>query len=150
MTQEEVKPRFKVGDWVANSFLHSPLKIVEVSDTEYKVEDTKESSYTPKIDYLDRNYHLWTIEDAKDGDIIVHNNGWTLIFGRIISRMWYSAYCFISPEGKFFAGWNSLHLDTLISSNPSLATKEQRALFFKNLIENGYLWDVDDEKLIKL
>ena len=41
--------------------------------------------------------HLWTIKDAKDGDVIIYDSGWTCIF-KCIHGIWFRSDCFITSE----------------------------------------------------
>lgn len=58
----KVESKFKAGDWVVvnNSEigLISPLHIVDSGETQYSVEDVNGNSGCPKIEYIDRYYHL--------------------------------------------------------------------------------------------
>lgn len=77
---DKITPKFKIGDWVVGNTCwgSSPLKIVDVSDIEYRIEDTNGNSGIPEIEYLEEYYHLWTIQDAKDGDVVVDKSDGTI------------------------------------------------------------------------
>ena len=67
--QENVKPKFKVDDWVINRF-GNVWHIDSFDNKNYQVSDGKGNyNYFPitKQDEM----HLWTIKDAKPGDILV-------------------------------------------------------------------------------
>lgn len=62
----KVKPKFQVGDWIvepregeSNGLWH----IERIEDGRYWT-----GSFGVRIEYADKHYHLWSIEDAKDGD----------------------------------------------------------------------------------
>ena len=143
----EVKPRFNSGDWVAQKMLHSPLRIVDVSDIEYRVEDVEGNSGVPKIDFLDRNYHLWTIQDAKDGDVLATDNGNIYIFdGTFKDDKYPFAYCGFTRH-KFEIYDRRL---PFTHNNIYPATKEQHNLLFQKMKEAGYEWDAEKKELKKI
>ena len=63
------EPKFKVGDWITNS-----IEIVQVTgydiDYGYQV-DYKGNLQHRDTDIVEKEYHLWTIQDAKEGDVLV-------------------------------------------------------------------------------
>ena len=66
----KVEPKFKVGDWIASKMLNTAL-IVNIDDDKYEVECIDGDKGFPHIEYVDRYYHLWSIRDAEDGDVLV-------------------------------------------------------------------------------
>ena len=93
--------------------------------------------------------HLWTIQDARDGDVIFYDEGWICIF-KCIHGIWYSSYCFITDDGEFHTGYERHAVDSTIHGNAHPATKEQRDLLFQKIKEAGYEWDTDKKELKKL
>ena len=91
----------------------------------------------------------WTIQDAKDGDVIFYDDGWTCIFKRI-HGIWYSSYCFITSDGEFHTGYEEHAVDSTINGNARLATKEQCNLLFQKIKEAGYKWNPKTKTLEKL
>jgi len=157
-----VEPKFHNGEWVANSFLHSPVKIADVSDTEYRVEDTEGNSGVPKIDYLDRHYHLWTIQDAKDGDVLAiswweDNNFWEkiIIFKKYHNKGVKGLYCMPCVEGygntfkngKLAFNEKVPYYSKTWTCNLHPATKEQRDTLKKAMTDVGYAFDFEKKEL---
>lgn len=65
-----VEPKFNVGDWITSSVLGT-ARIIGVNDSnEYQLEDTDGKQKFSNIDYVNRTYNKWTIQDAKDGDVL--------------------------------------------------------------------------------
>ena len=65
-----VEPKFKVGDWITSSVLGT-ARIMGVNDSnEYQLEDTDGKQKFSNIDYVNHAYDKWTIQDAKDGDVL--------------------------------------------------------------------------------
>ena len=94
------------------------------------------------------NERTWTIQDAKDGDVIFYDEGWICIF-KCIHGIWYSSYCFITDNGEFHTGYERHAVDSTIHGNAHPATKEQRDLLFQKIKEAGYEWDVEKKELKK-
>lgn len=114
---------FKVGDWVVNKFGDS-WHIDSFDKKNYQVSDGKGNySYFPiaKQDEM----HLWTIEDAKDGDVLVHNDC-TFIFMGIKDGIVQAI------EGNILEPVSFGEPDKDNDYHP--ATKEQRDLFFTKII----------------
>ena len=104
----------------------------------------------PSKDNRDWNtFHPWTIQDAKDGDVIFYDDGWTCIF-KCIHGIWYSSYCFITSDGEFYTGYERHAVDSTINGNAHPATKEQCNLLFQKMKEAGYKWNAETKTLEKL
>ena len=94
-------------------------------------------------------FHPWTIQDAKDGDVIFYDDGWTCIFKRI-HGIWYSSYCFITSDGEFYTAYERHAVDSTINGNAHPATKEQCNLLFQKMKEAGYKWNAETKTLEKI
>ena len=66
-----VEPKFKVGDWIITP-TNKVLQITSIEGTSYRFNN---KSHYWAICYCDEECRLWTIEDAKDGD--VQDNMWS-------------------------------------------------------------------------
>lgn len=142
--EENIEPKFKVGDWVVNKFGDS-WHIDSLDKKNYQVSDGKGNyNYFPisKQDEI----HLWTIQDAKDGDVIFYDEGWICIF-KCIHGIWYSSYCFITDDGEFHTGYERHAVDSTIHGNAHLATKEQRDILMKAMNDAGYEWYAEKKEL---
>ena len=141
---DKIEPKFKVGDWVVNKFGDS-WHIDSLDKKNYQVSDGKENyNYFPisKQDEM----HLWTIQDAKDGDVIFYDEGWICIF-KCIHGIWYSSYCFITDDGEFHTGYERHAVDSIIHGNAHPATKEHRDILMKAMNDAGYKWDSEKKEL---
>ena len=144
---DKIEPKFKVGDWVVNKFGDS-WHIDSLDKKNYQVSDEKGNyNYFPisKQDEM----HLWTIQDAKDGDVIFYDEGWICIF-KCIHGIWYSSYCFITDDGEFHTGYERHAVDSIIHGNAHPATKEQRDILMKAMNDAGYKWNAETKTLEKL
>jgi hypothetical protein len=86
--------------------------------------------------------HLWTIQDAKDGDILSQDSI-PFIFKRWDDNC--IAYCGITDFGLFKVVEDNFSWCNDINVTP--ATKEQRGLLFQKMKEAGYGWDAEKKEL---
>ena len=142
----KVEPKFNVGNWAVSRLDGKARRISEVHCDEYnKYYIVEGNEYN--IEEYDRLHHFWTIQDAKDGDILACKNGWTCIFKSLVNDNLFSSHCFMDSGGWFCEDGGQAH--TLYnSSNIHPATKEQRDLLFQKMKESGHEWDADKKELI--
>ena len=89
---EKVEPKFKVGDWVVreldNTCYQIKKCILNVTNNKYGY-DLTSGGY---ISSQDANfYHLWTISDAKAGDVLV--SGDVIFILNKIHGVWVNCLC---------------------------------------------------------
>lgn len=150
---DKVEPKFKVGDWII--FNGITLYIKEVVKGFYRTvsKDGITNSYDWGIDNVAR---LWTIQDAKDGDVLACKNGWTCIFKVLDNHTnTFSSYCFMDNDKWFCNTGSECHtLDKAFikAYNGEIhpAAKEQRDLLFQKMKEAGYEWDANKKELKKI
>lgn len=142
MISDKIEPKFHKGDWVVNR--NGGLwEIKEVLKNTYDIESLYGSSLQP-IKTVEQNFHLWTIQDAKYGDVLVHN-GWTFIFMGIKNGVVQAL------EENLFEGANPVSFGKPDKDNDYYpATKEQRDTLFVKIKEAGYEWNTDTKELKKI
>lgn len=121
-------------------------QIKNITEQEYTLVGCDGRVITCPIQDVDRLASAFTIQDAKDGDVIFYDEGWICIF-KCIHGIWYSSYCFITDDGEFHTGYERHAVDSTIHGNAHPATKEQRDLLFQKIKEAGYEWDADKKEL---
>lgn len=147
---DKVEPKFKVGDWITCEELNT-AKIINVDGDRYEVEFIDGNKGFPHIDYIDRMFHLWTIQDAKDGDVLfvkpTKNLGVQLIiFGGIDFDNRIKYYCrFLNNRFSINDGLMGYEHKYFLP-----ATKEQRDILFSKMKEAGYVWNEKELKLEKI
>lgn len=142
-----VEPKFKVGDWIACNADSFILSIKSVRDENYYFH---QGASLPIKD-IDEHYHLWSIADAKDGDILMSDKGNPFIFCEDRIHAGYHniiAYCGITTMGNFCESSRKECWTYGTSLKP--ATKEQVTLLFAKMREAGYQWDADKKELKKI
>ena len=134
-----VKPNFKVGDWITDGTCK--VKITDINNTHYWY---SKNCILGEIESINKKYHLWTIQDAKDGDILIDEATHTIgIFEEISKTHWRSKiYCGNSTWGSLFHN-GGLHATE--ATKPAI--KEQRDLLFQKMKEEGYKWDAEKKEL---
>ena len=142
-----VNPNFKVGDWVArkdgDTFYGGnyaeQITLIEV-DGEGRCIWLSSTSWV-----RDDAIRSWTIEDAKDGDVLVYQDEIFLVC--LVDNNSVVYHCCFDGElvvHSFYAFSN----EDLLHVHP--ATKEQHDLLFKKMREAGYEWDADKKELRKI
>lgn len=150
---DKVEPKFKIGDWIIQENI-GVYKVIEICKSWYEVINTEDKHYSISFD---KEYmcHLWSIEDAKDGDILACENGWTCIFKTLVNEETFGSYCFMDST-EWFCGLGSechtLKEEFVKAYNGKIqpAKKEQRDLFFKKMQESGYEWNEEKKELKNL
>ena len=151
---DKIESRFKVGDWVVNKFGDS-WHIDSLDNKNYQVSNVKGNyNYFPisKQDEM----HLWTIQDAKDGDFLCCKSGWMCIFKSLNNYTnTFSSYCFMDSNKCFFNSGGECHTldkEFINAYNGEIhpATKEQCDILFQKIKEAGYKWNDETKTLEKL
>jgi len=138
---DKVEPKFHEGDWVVNK-LGGIWHIDSSNNKNYKVTDINGNHKCFPIDIQDR-MRLWTIQDAKDGDVLATSAGAFIYNGNDGGGSCPGSHCGISTLGRFKTG-----AEYHWTGKPVFpATKEQRDLLFQKMIETGYEWDAEKKEL---
>ena len=128
-----VKPRFKIGDWIVFNGLI--LYVKEVVNGFYRTisKGGIPNSYNWDIDNIAR---LWTIQDAKDGDVLATSAGAFIYNGNNGGGSCPGSYCGINTLGRFQTGSETHWTGKKVYP----ATKEQRDALMKAMNDAGYEW----------
>ena len=149
---DKVKPKFHEGEWIIDKenkevfylskSLANTCEIVDIEGNDYHV-----PHYT-----LEEGYDVWTIQDAKDGDVLACGDKVTdcpFIFHNLTEELNPRSYCGVNTLRHFQVNdenggfWCK-------SDEVRPATKEQRDLLFQKMKEEGYEWNAEKKKLIKV
>jgi len=147
--------KFMVGDWI--TFYGSPaFKILKIEAEDNGILDylllnqNGHDSFYNK-EYVDKNARLWTIYDAKDGDILVNKDGCIFIYNPNTSNyLTIGSYCYLSIQGNFLLeNYNTGSWLYVYADEVTPATKEQCDILFVKMKGAGYIWDNDKKELMK-
>lgn len=151
-----VEPKFKVGDWVVKKdgttfYGGNYAEQITIIESE---EWDKRIWFSSTTWLRENDIRLWTIADAKDGDVLVTTKirGCPFIYRKTSynNRLAYY-YAGIDGNGNFCEGClkrTLFHFGSVENVVP--ATKEQRDLLFQKMKEEGYEWDADKKELKKI
>lgn len=161
---DKVEQKFEVGDWVVwdNKISCHVDNIYQGKESlMYTITDTNNMTRSYSIKSFDNNAHLWTIQDAKDGDILTsigfHSNC-TFIFNGLDNwkfeepngnRVVATGYCCLTASADKMEfgiqGPDCIEVNTI-----KPATKIQCDLLFEKMKEVGYEWDAEKKELKKI
>ena len=144
---DKIEAKFNVGDWVV--FL--------TSESVYQVEKKENYEYTLKhifggslcLSFSDENLiREWTIQDAKDGDVLV--NGSNIFIFHFINNRRLMGYCHVNmDDGNFYNDIGKNECFCTIDAPVTPATKEQRDVLMKAMNDAGYEWNAEKKELKK-
>lgn len=136
-TLETNKPKFKVNDFIVwiddNTLIYKIINVFYDTDglIRYNVENIMDSSkHQFMASEFENNVRLWTIEDAKRGDILIYPDGTFACFDKILQKGLYLASLIVETNGTI------RNYDSCCVLNVQPITKEQRE-FFR---ERGHVW----------
>lgn len=132
MQKSLIKPKFNVGDWII--FYGDTLRISEIIQESSCYRTISTTGLHNSYDWsLDNTARLWTIADAKDGDVLVANN-LIVIFAKSFGDGSMMIHSFYDPINEVFDSGGHLHY-----TNVRPATMEESAFLLKqttNVIQN--------------
>lgn len=150
----KVELKFHEGDFIKHNKSDIVYKVFSICNNSYFLKNIETDEIAGEFERfnLEQNFHLWTIQDAKNGDILWHSDSASngiFIFKEIRSDGKVLCYCDYDSEDHFCLGEH--HTCCWINDKYiKPATKEQRYLLFKKTQESGYIWDADKKKLKKI
>jgi len=161
-----VESKFHEGDWITNGI--ETVQIIGYDiDYGYQV-DYKGNLQHRDTDIIEKDYHLWTIQDAKEGDVLSYNYNdadWILIYKNIISAKSDDVPYDILMYHALFTGTNFYDNGTIVMVNDNgivvmvsenhgsyftPATKEQYNILKKAMSASEYEWDAVKKELKKI
>lgn len=131
----KVESKFHEGEYIVDNCGYV-WKIEGILNQFYILEGVEGGESRPTIEWVDKTFHLWTIKDAKDGDVLVSRSPFIHNKQRPYGGLnWYN--------NKFIKASNFIFADDPVHP----ATKEQRNLLLQKMKEAGYEWDAKNKKL---
>ena len=146
------KPRFSIGDWVVFTKYKSIYQVEKKENYEYTLRYILGGSLCLPFSN-EELIREWTIQDAKDGDVLLFYNeykGNKFVQIGIIEK-YIGKYGGCSNTFKIYVGenWdNNLQIGNYMGcSDIHPATKEQRDILMKAMNDVGYEWDTEKKEL---
>lgn len=150
---DKVEPKFKVGDWCIDNEDNIIFQITKVLSNSnlYYCRTNEGKAYSWARVSIECDAHLWTIQDAKDGDVLVygdnpddHHVEIIMIFKSLRNEKSAFTYFHIFDDSFKTNDWCDC------GKNAHPATKEQRDFLFQKMYEAGYEWDLVKKELKKI
>lgn len=134
--------KFNVGDWITDG--NATAQICSICNGCYLYGDR---CILGDIKDVDKNYHLWSIEDAKVGDVLSNNNVICIFAGLDKDKNIFSPCMYTSQHGlEVFSSGEECMGSTLLRP----ATQKDCDILFSELEEAGYRWDENNCELVLL
>ena len=136
---DKVKPKFKIGEWITNG--DYTWKIVDVKILDYILQSQNGNIVDDTISHVDKQFHSFTIEDAKDGDVL---------YSPCLSLLWIfksidTVYCGCNLNYNDGAFCGEGYIERPTDAIP--ATKKQRDTLMKAIANAGYTFDFEKKEL---
>lgn len=158
-TFDGIEPKFREGDWILYSgdFYEGVRHITKIDENGYYIERNGLPHGIIPFSH-EICMRLWTIQDAKDGDVLFQDlmDGKTFIYNGVNPDKAILYSFIISNDGKDVLPYHIGKPNTGIGNieeNINIihpATKEQRDTLFAKMHEAGYDWDNEKKELKKI
>ena len=138
---DKVEPKFHEGEWVTNG--DYTWKIVEVKPLDYILQSQDGNVVDDTISHVDEQFHSFTIEDAKDGDVLADKYRNVGVYQGDKNAVTWNSYCYCGVNKRFYS--EGCHEFPCYP-----ATKEQRDQLEKAMADARYTFDFEKKKLRKI
>ena len=149
---DKVEPKFHEGEWITNG--DYTWKIVEVKPLDYILQSQDGNVVDDTISHVDEQFHSFTIQDAKDGDVLIckgnikNSNG--IKYERIcLFNNLDNAFFTLTKTSNFVEEYN-IDVNIDYPDNTVPATKEQKEILFMAMAGAGYTFDFEKKELKKI
>lgn len=136
---DKIKPKFKVGDWVTSYRKVNQVVTVDEDGDGFTLDDDTYFS-----GFWKDGYHLWSITDAKDGDVL--NSPSHHLIWIYKDNEHYHACVNMNYVTENVAIDGLIQIPTDVCP----ATKDEQTILFANIERSGYEWDKGKKELRKI
>ena len=160
---DKVEPKFHEGEWIAKNdespinIDYSCCKITNVENGNYTIESIYGYKGYNTFETFEKDYHLWTIKDAKDGDVLYNRDdfaGNSVFIYKGISDKTHACFYYTRLfKDKDFCIYNDVMWKNGCGVNGGEfypATKEQRDTLERAMTNAGYSFDFENKELKKI
>ena len=144
-TANKVEPTFKVGDWVVIEHEEGNLtkQIVEKNGAILYFSDGSKLDMGSENSY---NVRFWSIDDAKEGDVLVASDGTLFILAKKLDdAVTDHASLSRATKGLIISAGNYRYE---VANVCRPATKEELTIMLQRIDEAGYMWDGKAKELV--
>lgn len=147
------EPKFHEGEWITNG--DYTWKIVEVKPLDYILQSQEGNIVDDTISHVDGQFHSFTIEDAKDGDVLcTYERGEPKIVfvlkGTPKKHYALGYHCYYNIMYPHFESDSEKGCLAPNYEDVKPATKEQRDALIKAMTNAGYTFDFEKKELKKI
>lgn len=149
---DNVEPKFKLGEWVV---WNNQYYKVNYNSCGYELVDQNGLSTSLEYGTVDKSAHVFSIKDAKDGDILCtyECNEPKIVFilkGTPKKHYALSYYCYYNIMYPHFGPDSEKGCLAPNDEDVKPATKEQRDVLIKAITDAGYTFDFKEKVLKKI
>jgi hypothetical protein len=150
------EPKFHEGDWIISNDKMATYQVIEVKRGVYVIRDNADNhEYHIDIEACEKSGRLWTIQDAKDGDVLCtyECDEPKIVFilkGAPKKHYALSYHCYYNIMYPYFDSDSENGCLAPNDEDVKPATKEQRDLLFQKMADAGYEWDAEKKELKKI
>ena len=137
------EPKFENGQWIVWKD-----KFYKVNNNGCGYELIDQNGLKTSLEYstVDENAHIFTTQDAKDGDVLVSKDNQPFIYNGKYNTVWVGAYCGMNCVGDSFnLAQEKCYWTGRKGVKP--ASKKQRIHLFQKIKEAGYEWNAEKKEL---
>ena len=139
--------KFRAGDWVVNNDSGVIQHIKEIVNVNGETLYVFDEDSVLDINFQEQ-YHLWAIEDAKDGDVLIDEDANVIGIFEGVKGIWWHSKFYYSSFTKELYGIECGGLHQKEFAKP--ATKEQRDTLMKAMADAGWEFDFEKKELKKV
>lgn len=150
---DTIEPKFHEGDWAVSDLDGKTRQISEVHFDEYNSYYVVDGN-SVNLEEYDRLHHIWTIEDAKNGDVlfckgtIKNSNG--IKYERIcLFNNLDNAFFTLTKTSNYVEEYD-IDVNIDYPDNTVPATKEQKEILFMAMADTRYTFDFEKKELKKI
>lgn len=140
---ELARPKFRVGDWIVHNKANFVFQVVSIGNKGYEVVNRENKTKTISFDN-EVNYHLWSIEDARVGDILFRKDENGREYLELIKSIsdGQTDFWFVASSSIYRGVFDGYY--PLVSRKDAIpATPAQREQLFSKMREAGLEWDAE-------
>lgn len=143
----KVEQKFKEGDWVV--YQNQTFQVTKNSGNNLILQGRRYQTY-----FIEELCKPWTIDDAKDGDVLSFNDGHgndsIELIKSITDKKIEFWFCLTNSNRYEVFDGITPYTNIVSRKDATPATKEQRDILFKAMKEAGYEWDAEKKELKKI
>lgn len=152
------KSEFDVGDWICHDKMHDIRQITDVdrlTDTYWSVSVKDGQKLSNTIQYMDKSYHIWGLNDIMNGDILVSEYGTIFMTNGKIESLYTGEsgpdfICSLAYNGDFntiYEPFFEREKPCPFTTSPRPATYEECQKLFKAIDDNHCIvhFNMDNE-----